>query len=482
MSLPAIEVPENGWEVQPAAFELVSEILQAACDHCPALDRLKRDMLSDTGTRLIDWIDHLAVPAHQWDGLKLGSSHSLIDRLQAAGFVPTEIAHAGTEHVSGSVDPESYWVQPQGIFPKIQASVDVTCLRVAIKVDSVCEFLLAHGWQDCVIEGASGGRMLKSMVIHNAAVQVYVVERRGWGCWNLPSDSPANIAQAAQQFDRLRCRNRGLDQTTAFADGLKRIRAAVNALGEDWACALFFQAEREYWQRRNHAARVQKQRQDALGLGWANHDHHTYRCSRDFFPQLVECLEALGVRCRERFYAGKQAGWGAQVLEQPVVGIVIFADVDLQPEELSGDFAHEGFGPLDQMGTVGLWCLLHGDSFAAAGLHHLECQFDFHAARQQLEAAGVSSMKPFTDFEFLKQSFTAPEMWAVDSVRLERAVTQGAITRQQADQMQTQGAIGSHLEVLERNDGYKGFNQTGISDIISKTDPRKVLASASEGS
>jgi hypothetical protein len=33
--------------------------------------------------------------------------------------------------------------------------------------------------------------------------------------------------------------------------------------------------------------------------------------------------------------------------------------------------------------------------------------------------------------------------------------------------------LGSHLEILERNDGYKGFNQTGVSDIIARTDPRK---------
>ena len=36
-----------------------------------------------------------------------------------------------------------------------------------------------------------------------------------------------------------------------------------------------------------------------------------------------------------------------------------------------------------------------------------------------------------------------------------------------------QGAIGSHLENLERNEGFKGFNQTGVSEIISATDPRK---------
>jgi hypothetical protein len=47
------------------------------------------------------------------------------------------------------------------------------------------------------------------------------------------------------------------------------------------------------------------------------------------------------------------------------------------------------------------------------------------------------------------------------------------ITAEQADKFRREGALGSHLEVLERHDGFKGFNQTGISDIISRTDPRR---------
>jgi hypothetical protein len=31
---------------------------------------------------------------------------------------------------------------------------------------------------------------------------------------------------------------------------------------------------------------------------------------------------------------------------------------------------------------------------------------------------------------------------------------------------------GSHLEILQREDGCKGFTQTGIDEIILKTDPR----------
>jgi len=54
-----------------------------------------------------------------------------------------------------------------------------------------------------------------------------------------------------------------------------------------------------------------------------------------------------------------------------------------------------------------------------------------------------------------------------------RLLAEGRITNDQADRFRREGALGSHLEILERNDGYKGFNQTGISEIITRTDPRR---------
>jgi hypothetical protein len=84
-------------------------------------------------------------------------------------------------------------------------------------------------------------------------------------------------------------------------------------------------------------------------------------------------------------------------------------------------------------------------------------------------------MAPFTDFPFLRQAFTRGEMWPVDPKRIDRLVALGRITSEQADHFRREGALGSHLEILERNDGYKGFNQTGVSDIISRTDPRRVI-------
>jgi hypothetical protein len=82
-------------------------------------------------------------------------------------------------------------------------------------------------------------------------------------------------------------------------------------------------------------------------------------------------------------------------------------------------------------------------------------------------------MAPFTNFEFLRQAFTNGEVWQIDPRRIERLLAQGRITSEQAERFRREGALGSHLEILERNDGYKGFNQTGVSDIIARTDPRR---------
>ena len=55
----------------------------------------------------------------------------------------------------------------------------------------------------------------------------------------------------------------------------------------------------------------------------------------------------------------------------------------------------------------------------------------------------------------------------------------GAIAREKAEEFRRRGAIGSHLEVLQRDDGYKGLNQSGINVIIRETDPRRQAQVAS---
>ena len=81
-------------------------------------------------------------------------------------------------------------------------------------------------------------------------------------------------------------------------------------------------------------------------------------------------------------------------------------------------------------------------------------------------------MPKFTDFPHLKQAFTKGERWEVDPKRIDALLEKRLITEHQAKEFRKNGAIGSHLENLERNDGFKGFNQTGVTDIIKRTDPR----------
>lgn len=163
------------------------------------------------------------------------------------------------------------------------------------------------------------------------------------------------------------------------------------------------------------------------------------------------------------------------MLEHSVTGIVIFADLDLAPEELTTDFAHQPLEPLPRPNTVGLWVALHGESFLEAGMHHLEAQFDFDLAREGLErSAGIATMKPFSDFPFLRQAFTKGEFWAVDPKRVAKAFETGWITQAEAEKFLAEGAVGSHLEILQRREGYKGFNQQAVGAILSETDPRKL--------
>ena len=246
----------------------------------------------------------------------------------------------------------------------------------------------------------------------------------------------------------------------------------IKDLGQGRAASLFLEVEREFWQSKNQAGQIQKKRQDALGLGWANHDHHTFRSTRVGFKKLVNLFEELGFYCRERYYAGKEAGWGAQIMEQRDAFVVVFLDVDLSPDEIAIDFAHAELPDRKELGTIGLWCALHGDSIHEAGMHHLEAQFLFENLSKDLVKDGVEMMAPFSHFNYLKQAFTKGEHWKVAPERIENLLKKGQISEEQAKKFAKEGALGSHLENLERREGYKGFNQKNVSLIIKKTDPR----------
>ncbi len=445
---------EFDWHCYPDAASVVTELLRQFIDTIPMAANLASRMHDETGTRFVDWVDHLCLP----------ESHDAVNQLSQCGFEAT------------AADGELIWKHIGGMFPAIRVGA-LDAMRLAIKTESVADFLFKH--RICSdIEGQPNSQLRMARVSTADSRELWIVERHGSVGFHISNVSAGKILSALYHGEALLRRKRDFDiDQEGFDQASELVRAAVADLGVDWTCDLFFAAERQYWQSRNRAARVQKSRQDGLGLGWANHDHHTYRSSRENFTRLISLLEELGFQCRERFYGGAEAGWGAQVLEQPAAGIVIFADVDLTPTEVAGDFAHDGLPSRPDLGTVGLWCKLHGEAILQAGMHHLECQFDFDAAREQLAAAGINTMAPFTYFEHLKQAFTEGEVWPVSGRRIDAALAEGLITEAQATRFQDSGSIGSHLEILQRDDGYKGFNQTGISEIIRETDPRNVAES-----
>jgi hypothetical protein len=439
------------WEPQPAGAAWIQRQVARFRELNPVVDQFERLLGKKTGTRLVDWIDHLLVTD--------------TDGLTESGFVES---------------PDGWYEHPGALLPAVSpARVD----RMLLRVDSVSDFALAQRQRWNVRLTGEPLDLLRcgSIEAPDARAEFGVIEHRGCNARHpergLSDREKISIQKIREQL-RLR-RRESPGQFEAFQEIRMLIESSIKLLGRDLTCDLFFEAERDYWLSRNRAAQVQLMRQSALGLGWGNHDHHTYRSSRSCFAQLIELFELLGFECRERFYAGREAGWGAQVLEQPVCRVVIFADVDLSPDEITDDFSHQPLSPRQELGTIGLWCALHGEAVFEAGMHHLECQFDFDGARTQLEELGIRSMKPFTDFPFLRQCFTEGEQWAVDPKRIESLRQNARITDEQANRFLREGAVGSHLEILERNDGYRGFNQTGINDIIRKTDPRFLTTNAS---
>lgn len=421
---------------------------------------LSRRMAAETGTDFYEWVDHLTLePASERDLTELG----LVE-----------------EHVPA---PKSWRMfhHPRAIMPRVGlvagGAKPGTPTILAIRPESIVDFA-ARNNLGASITAHFGARLRRLGVCEENGCAFHAVERLGHRGFVMEQPSDEFAARLIRVRELWRARKRDFPTDRQGIDHAMKLQGeAIELVGRDAACELFFAEERAYWEMRNTAGRIQKRRQDLLGLGWGNHDHHTYRCSRPLFSLLMRFLLNFGFEKRERYYAGAEAGWGAQICEQAVTGITVFADVDLMPEETEIDFSSKPLPTAPRVGTVGLWCGLHGDSLLQAGMHHLEARFDFAALRSQLEQHGVKTMQPFSDFPFLKQAFTEGERWKVSPARVEELRRQHLITPEQALGFLKDGAIGSHLENLERKGGYKGFNQKSVSVIISATDPRAMQRS-----
>jgi len=449
---------QYNWPLCYEAEQLLLDRIKAFLSINTFAAKLADRMRNETGTLMIDWIDHLVLAVQDESVLR------------NAGFREDFLA-------GPPIKGQKYFWHPQAMLPRIIIDQNAGDIKfpatLAICVDTISDFIAAHGIT-AKPEGEPLTRFRRVKVSAEKGTGFEVVERRGYRGYEMekPNSGTTDNMLQAQQLWKNRKRlftddGEGFHRTHILLDRM------IELVGCDRACHSVFNEERAYWEQRNRAAQIQKRRQDKLGLGWANHDHHTFRSSRNNFVELMRAFEKLGFKRRERYYAGAQAGWGAQILEQSVEGIVVFCDVDLEPEETEIDFSRQALPELKKLGTIGLWVGLHGESFLEAGMHHLECRFDYSLLRKQLEIEGVNTMDPFSDFSFLTQAFTEGERWQVRRERVEKLLQIELIDKKQFTRFLEEGAIGSHLENLQRKGGFKGFNQESVSVIIRETDPRK---------
>lgn len=443
---------ERDWTVQPAAERWLAGTLAAALAANPDAERYAAALLDRCGVRLRDIVDHLRLPA------------PLLAGARAAGW----------QAVAGAAD-DGLLENPDGFFPAVLPGDDDQ-VHIAFRVESLDQFQAVTG-QRHAIAGAPFAPLRIALAFAGDGSRFLAVERNGATGYAPADPPPENIRAARLHLQRFRTRPR---RFASVAEGLAHTEALVDAavaeIGPHRACDLWLKAEREYWMTRCPAGAWAKARQDAAGIGWANIDHHTYDGSREHFRVTVRILEKLGYELREMLYAGELAGWGSQILEQPALKSTIFADVDLAPHEIAVDFAHDVLPPLDRHRRAGVLSVLHGESILEGGLNHVAGLYDNQRLRAIAAAEGRRMMAPFSDFPFLYQELTEGDWAAVDPARVDALEAGGHIGAAEAEQIRLNGAIAAHLENLERNEGYKGFNKPGIDGVLRQLDPRGVAA------
>jgi len=277
------------WECHPRAEQLLLKILDNCIQVNPMISELKDALRKHTSTRLFDWVDHLVIE----------HSFSLEHELDETGFISD---HAGPSY--------RVFYHPGAQLPRVVVlDQEISSGGVAVKVDSCADFLMVRGMNG-VIEGSVFGIYRRVCVSTEKGISLWAVERRTNHSMEPVIHEGGFVDKYLKAREKWQSRPRDMEnEREAMGETLNLAEELVSLLGEDLAAWVVLEVERKYWQARNLAGQVQKNRQDHVGMGWANHDHHTFRSSRLLFPQLVRLFEILGFHCRERFYAGEDAGW-----------------------------------------------------------------------------------------------------------------------------------------------------------------------------
>ncbi|MEJ2245837.1 MAG: hypothetical protein P8Y80_07140, partial [Acidobacteriota bacterium] len=307
------------WERHPEVEMFFARYLDIYREKNSFIADFERDLAQQTSSGILDWIDHIMVK----------DSAEIRRELNGLGFKRNEKTGARAFYHPGVMLPS---VIPVGN----SADSDP---GIALRVEDIDIFFQANNLEKN-IEGPASGPYRRSCIHNQNGTSFWVVERRGTRNFDpvFPEDDYfQNYMQGIADWKNLR--RDGADEEKIFTEMRLLARNLVTSLGAGPAAHIVLLCERDYWLSRNSAGKTQKKRQDALGVGWANQDHHTFRSSRRNFSKLIDLFLQLGFHKRERFYAGDEAGWGAHVMEHPIAGLCLFLDVDLAPEEVDIDFS-----------------------------------------------------------------------------------------------------------------------------------------------
>ncbi len=394
--------PEFDWQRQPAAEALVDRLVASALSGNAFAAELARRMEDETSTRFVDWVDHLVLT--ETDGLTA--------ELEAVGY---RREWQGNYAVNVPV-----FGHEGGLFPRlaVASGTGPEVREVAIKVESVADFSRAH---DLGLE------------IVGYAMGPYRVGRVP-GAEDEPGGGRAAGLSGLRAVPE-RPRPRGAD---GAADGPGRAwRPATSGTGgsvgstttrrvstrprRPWSGSSSFAEARRTWRATSSSRWSGTTGSRGTGRRRCRKGGRTGSGSAGRTTTTTPSAARGG---SSRGSSGSSSGWGSSSASASTPGRTPAGGrrcwstrsrgssssptSTWPPRRSTTDFAHQALPDLPRPNTVGLWVGLHGESMLEAGMHHLEAQFDFDALRDDLQTeAGIVTMKPFSDFPFLRQAFTA---------------------------------------------------------------------------
>ena len=430
--------PDFEWKTYPETELFIEQLIEEACASNEDISAFSSRTASLTATSFQEWVESITL------------SGALLYELERLGFSLQKTFYG-----------QKLFVHSRGSFPALRVFPGpVPVVRaLTLKVESLSVFRFLSGYYG-EVDGTPGSDYSRILLSDRGGILLFAAEKNAdsWMPEDLESQGLLDLEQAhSLMSQRRRFFEAGED---AWKHTERLVDRVISLVGKDRCASLFLEYERRYWEARNSAARFLKARQDTMGLGWGNHDHHTFRSERRSVFRFVQLLLTMGFHLRERFFSSlgtAQSPYGVQVLEHPGLGAVINIHVDLRDDEKDFDFSTNPLPDVQHWGDVSLWTGMYGESVFEAGLYHLGAKYDYWHLKELLKGVRIDIREPDSESPFLVRAAVHPENWFSSRLRQEHLHANGALTDDQLHKLTREGSLGSFLECVHRVDGFKGF-------------------------